>query len=93
MAEKNIDVAELRKLVINKSLVIGTEKTLKELKNGNLSKVLLASNCAETVKENIKRYCELSNVPFEELKEDDAEIGILCKKQFSISVAGVLKAK
>ena len=92
MAEK-INVAELRKLVVNKSLVIGTKKTLKELKKGNLSMIFLTSNCAESVKENIKQYCKLSNVPFEELKEDDAEIGILCKKQFSISVMGVLKAK
>ena len=93
MAEKNIDVAKLRKLIASNSLVIGSDRTLKELKNGSLSRVFLASNCADGMKETVRRYCRLSNVPCEELKEDDSEIGVICKKQFSISVAGVLKAK
>lgn len=91
MANKNTDATTLRKLAASNTLIIGTDKTLKELKKGKLEKVLLSSNCKEETKETIKQYCKLSKIQCEELKEDDAEIGIICRKQFSISVAGVAK--
>jgi len=90
---KKTEIADIRKFVGTKSLIVGSDRTIKELKKGNLDVVFIASNCAGDTKETIKYYCGISKISFEELKEDDAEIGIICKKQFSISVAGVLKSK
>lgn len=87
------ETMDLRKLIASKSLIVGVDKTLKELKKGTLSKVILASNCAEDTKETMKRYCKLAKIPCEELKDIDTEIGVICRKQFCISVAGVLKSK
>lgn len=85
--------SDVRKLAVSDSLILGAERTIKELKRGNLSKVLIASNCSKKIKATVQYYCEISKIPFEELKEDDVELGVLCKKQFSISVAGVIKNK
>lgn len=93
MAGKTIELNDLRKLIANKALVIGADRTIKELKKGSLSKVILASNCAEDIKETMKQYCKLSKIPCEELKDIDTEVGVVCRKQYSISVAGVLKTK
>lgn len=90
---KTIDFGELKKLAIADALIIGAERTLKELKRGTLAKVFLASNCATSVRDSVQRYCSISKVPCEELSQDDTEIGVLCKKQFSVSVVGVKKSK
>lgn len=90
---KNFDVGELKKLAAADALIIGAERTLKELKRGTLARVFLASNCAASMRASVQRYCAISKVPFEELSQDDTEIGVLCKKQFSISVVGVKKSK
>ncbi len=93
MATQKTESTDIKKIIANHNLVIGTDRTLKELKKGNLARVLIASNCAQDSKESAKYYCDLSKIPYEELKEDDLEFGILCKKQFSICMAGVLKSK
>ena len=81
MSEKILKDA-LKKEKIN----FGTEVTIKKLKNGNLKKVFLAKNCAKTVKEDIKYYAKLSGVNIIELELDNEELGLLCKKSFSVSV-------
>ena len=90
---KKIDAGELKKLAASDALIIGAERTLKELKRGTLSKVFFASNCSANVRESLQRYCGISKVSCEELPETDTEVGVLCKKQFSIGVVGVKKAK
>ena len=92
MAIKNSGL-ELKKLVGSNLLVLGTDRTLKELNKGNIVKIFIAANCATDIKDSINQYCKLSKIPCEELKDDDSEIGVICKKPFSISVVGVLKSK
>ena len=48
-------------------------------------------NCPDEVKESIKRYAGLSKAEIEELDMPNDELGIACKKPFSISIAGVVK--
>ena len=93
MTQKKTVSAELRKLFDGGKLILGNDRTLKRLRKGELSKVFVASNCAEHAKETVRYYAELGKVPFEELGIDDSEIGVVCKKQFSIAVFGVLKSK
>ncbi len=77
---------DLKKAVKEENLVFGTERTLKMIRNRKAKKVFLSSNCDEKVREDIKRYCKLSGVEIDELKENNEEVGIICKKPFSISV-------
>ncbi len=77
---------ELKEALEDKNLAIGTDKTMKSLKAGKLKKVFLAKNCPLKTKEDIKHYARLSKIDIVELGMTNEEIGVVCKKPFSISV-------
>jgi large subunit ribosomal protein L30e len=95
MAKERVDkkVLELRKLIKEKKLLVGTDRTLKALKLGNIEKVFMAANCADKLKDDIKHYSKLSKASVSQLRYPNDELGILCKKPYSISVLGLLKGK
>lgn len=78
--------ADLRKDLKTKKPILGSEKTLKELKTGNLTKIYLSSNCKEETKKDILHYAKLSDIKVIELEETNEDLGIICKKPFNISV-------
>lgn len=88
-ADKNID--EIRKLLKQKKVIIGTERTLNSLKLGKIKTVYLSSNCPENISDAVKHYSKLSKAAIIKLKYPNDELGILCKKPFSISVLSVPK--
>jgi len=83
--------AEIRKIAESGKLILGTAKTVKELKLGNIKKVFVTSNCPDSVKEDIGKYASLSNAEVEEIEIPNDEMGVICKKPFSISIAGIMK--
>ena len=84
-------ISEIKKALKNKKVIIGTERTLKNLKLGKISKIFLTSNCSEDIKKDIKYYSKLAKVEVVQLKQPNDELGALCKKPFSISVLSVVK--
>lgn len=93
MAIKTTDkeIVEIRKLVKGKEIIIGTDRTLKNLKLGKIKKVFLSSNCSEKMIKDIEHYSKLCKASVVTLKYPNDELGILCKKSFSISVLSVPK--
>ena len=93
MAKRKIDktAVEIRALLADKKLVIGTERTLKLLRQGKLKQVFLAANCADRTKEDIKHFSRLTKTTVKELVYPSEDLGVVCKKLHSISVMGVLK--
>jgi len=91
MAKKEVApvVAELQKLLVEGKLVFGSKETLKLLREGKAKKVFVSSNCKESVKEDVERYCSLGGVECVGLEQAADEVGTLCRKPFSISVIGV----
>ncbi len=87
--DKNI--ALINKGIEDNKVVIGTDKTLKELKNGNLSKVYITSNCADDVKSDLDNYGKLLGTDIIHLPYPNDEFAVMCKKPFSISVLGIMK--
>ena len=88
---KKIDSAEIKKLMKSGNVIIGTEKTIKSLKLGRIQKVLLSANCPSKVEKDINYYAGLDNVEFHKLDYQNDELGVICKKPFSISVLALLK--
>ena len=80
---------EIKKAIKEKKAVIGTKEVEKALKLAKIKKVYLTSNCPEKVKENIKYYAKIAEIEVEEIKKANDELGVLCKKPYSISVLGV----
>lgn len=84
-------IKDIKELLGTEKLLLGTERTMKALRNGTLQKIFLTSNVDADVKEDIEYYKSVSGVEVEELKETNEELGTICRKSFSISVIGILK--
>ena len=93
MAKRRIDktAVEIRGLLADNKLVIGTERTLKLLRLGKIKQIYLSVNCADSTKEDIAHYSKLGGAKVKELAYPGSELGVICKKSYSISVLGVLK--
>jgi len=79
---------ELSKLLKENKPIIGTNQVIKNLKLGKIKEIYTACNCPKNTLEDIKHYSKLYNVKVNELKENNEELGTICKKPFSISVLG-----
>ncbi len=77
---------ELRKALKETTISFGTENTIKRIKNANAKKVFLSSNCPESTRKKIEYYSKLGNIGIIQLDIPNDEIGLICKKPFSISV-------
>ncbi|NQU98619.1 ribosomal L7Ae/L30e/S12e/Gadd45 family protein [Candidatus Woesearchaeota archaeon] len=84
-------VAEIKKLLGNEKLVIGTDRVLKNLKLGKIEKVFLSSNCNSGTVADVKQYASFEEVTVEELDMPNDELGVFCKKPFSVSIIGILR--
>jgi len=82
-------VTELKKLAETKKLVIGTDRVLKLVRQGKLSRVFVSSNCPQKTRDDIAYYAKLAGAAVVELAYRNSELGTLCKKPFAISVLGV----
>lgn len=79
-------IKELKTAIKENKLVMGTEKTIKDLKRGKVTEVFVSKNCPEDLKRQIRHYCKLSKIMLSELEETNEELGTLCKKPFSINI-------
>ncbi|MBW2968853.1 ribosomal L7Ae/L30e/S12e/Gadd45 family protein [Candidatus Woesearchaeota archaeon] len=95
MAKKKVSetAVKIRKLLASDKIIIGTEKTIKELRKGKLSKIFISATCSQKTVADLEKYAGLAGVEIQKLKLPSDEIGVICKKPFSISVLGVLKGK
>lgn len=84
---------EIKKLLKQGKLIIGTNNTLKKLRTNKLEKIWLSSNVPERVKEDIINYSKLNNVEVIDLDIANDELGVICKKPFSVSVASLIKGE
>ncbi len=67
-------------------LIFGSDRTLKLLRNGKAKVVFLSSNVKDDVKEEVEHLAKLNKVEIIKLKIPNTEVGVVCKKPFSISV-------
>ena len=89
--DKKLTSMEIKKLIKSKKLIIGTDRTINNLKLGKVDKVIVSSNCPEKVVNDIKHYTGLSKAETIKVPYPNEELGVICKKPFSISVLSILK--
>jgi len=85
------ELEEIKKLVKDKKFIIGTSSTMKKMKMGKVKKVWLTSNTPKDVQADVVHYAGMNNVEVHTLAIPNDELGTICKKQFSVSVASVEK--
>ena len=86
-----ITTDQLRKLIEEKKITLGTQATTKAAKAGLLKKVVLASNAPQTTRDAVNRYKAIAGFDVDELNVPNDELGVMCKKPFSISLLGIRK--
>jgi ribosomal protein L30E len=87
MAAKKI-MEEIKEALTKKKIIIGTTSTLKKLKMGKVAKVYVSNNCPNNVMADLDRFKKSAEI--EVLDKSNEELGIVCKKPFSISVLSIL---
>lgn len=88
---KKISAAEIKKMLKAGNLVIGTKKSLENLKLGKVEKALMSSNCPAAVEKSISHYAGMSTAEVHKLEYTNEELSVICRKPFSISVLSLLK--
>lgn len=88
---KKITAAEIKKMLKSGNVIIGTERAIKNIRLGRVQKILVSSNCPEGVEKDINYYASLSNMEIHKLEYPNDELGVICKRPFSISVLALLK--
>ena len=84
-------IKEIKQLLKTKKLVFGTEQVIKKIKKDQIEKLFISSNCNNTTKEDLQHYAKIGKVEEIFLNNSNKEVGVICKKPFSISIIGVLK--
>ncbi len=86
-----IVIDEIRKLLNTDKIIIGTDRTLKLLRKGELAKVFVSSNAEVEAKKDLEYYKKIGGVEVHALDVNNEELGTICGKPFLVSVIGVKK--
>ena len=78
-------VKEIKEAIESNKIILGTKRTLKEK---NLKKIIIASNCPEETKNRLKTKKDITIETFE---NSNLELGAICKKPFTVSVLSIKK--
>jgi large subunit ribosomal protein L30e len=68
---------------------IGASSAIASAKSKKAKLILLASNCPQSIREDIEYYCKLSEVPVSIFKGDSSDLGALCGKPFDVSALAI----
>ncbi len=91
MAKEEVgEIKELKNKVLEGKAIIGSDRVVKALQSGKITKVFMANNCPTTTKNNILHYAKLADINVIQLNQDNEELGIICKKNFFIAVVGII---
>jgi large subunit ribosomal protein L30e len=82
---------EIKKIIKSGNFIIGSDVGMKNLKLGKTEKVYLASNCNEATRKEAERLAKIGKVELTILSIPNDDLGILCKKPFSISMLSVVR--
>ncbi len=82
---------DIKKILLSKNIILGKDKTLRLLKKGKISEILLANNVPELVKKDITSLANLAGAKVSVLTYTNDELGALCKKPFTVSIIGLTK--
>lgn len=82
--------SELKTLLRTGKVIFGSKKTIKMVKAGKVKLVIIASTLRQDLKDDIKTFAKISNIPVYEYGGSGHDLGTLCGKPFIISTIGVI---
>lgn len=80
---------QLKDALNKKNVIIGSRRTVKYLKLGNVKLVLIAQDCPEIIKKDINYYAKMSKSKVEEFNGTAKQLGLFCGKPFPIATLAI----
>jgi large subunit ribosomal protein L30e len=65
---------------------LGANSALKSARTKKAKLVIVASNCLQSIREDIEYYCGLAKIPMSIYKGSSLDLGAVCGKPFEVSV-------
>ncbi len=87
--EQNEQIVIIKKAIEENKLIIGYKEVMQAVRSGEVAKVIVARNVEETRMADLKDLVTVSGVELVELSQANDELGVICKKPFSISVLAI----
>ena len=86
-----MSIKEIKESLEKGNIVVGLKQNLQRIKQNKISKIFVCNNCPENAKADLERYSKMGGVKLELLNKSNEDLGVLCKKPYSILVLGILK--
>ncbi len=74
----------------SESVVFGKNNVLKAIKLGKVKSVIFSVDAPKSLKDEIEKYSEISEIKIEEFEGNNKELGIFCKRPHGILVIALL---
>ncbi len=81
---------KIAQAVATGKVIIGTKRSIKAIKRGQVKLVISASNCPRGVLADVTHYSKLADIPFHFFEGDSLTLGLACGKPFSINMLAVM---
>lgn len=75
----------IRVAVDTGDVILGSEKSIQSLKLGNGKLAVVADNSPDDIKDDVKYYAKLSNIPVYTYEGTSVELGSVCGKPFTVA--------
>ncbi len=86
-----IDFAkELKVTISTGKVVVGSRRTLKLLYHGKPKLIILAGNCPDHIKAELKKAAEAAGIPIYTYPGSSWDLGALCGKPFVVAALSIL---
>ncbi len=82
-------LSELKKHAGSKKLIIGKDRVLKMLRKNNIKEIFLSANCGPDTLEDVESFAKKFDVKISRLKITNDDMGVVVKKPFAVSIAGL----
>lgn len=80
---------QLKDALNKRNVIIGSKRTIKHLKLGNVKLIIIAKNCPEIVRKDIEYYAKISKLKVEEFNGTAKQLGVFCGKPFPIATLAI----
>jgi len=87
--QQDEQIVIIKKAIEDGKLIIGFKETMQALRQKEVAKVITARNVEEGRMADLKDLAAVSEVELVTLTQANDELGVICKKPFSISVLAI----
>lgn len=78
------------KNIKSENIVFGKNNVIKSIKLGKVKSVIISSDAPKSIKEELKKQSEISEIDIQEFEGSNKELGMFCKRPHGILIIALL---